>query len=135
MKEKGTFLYGVGTGSVVIGSIVWPFRWRVEVTAEQRSASGLLKRCFEARFESRLVRCTAFRSSAPKRRQPAWFPSLGVDDSGRKGPKARPNDFFSGLEPTFEKGVAQTAGVTPPDDLAVLHGYRCRDTADCEVTA
>ena len=30
-----------------------------------------------------LVRYTAFRSSAPKRRQPAWFPSFDAGDSGR----------------------------------------------------
>ena len=45
-------------------------------------ANSPLKKCFETRFEA-----FSFRSSAPKRSQPAWFPSFGADDSGRGVPK------------------------------------------------
>ena len=44
--------------------------------------SSLLKKCFEPRFRS-----FSFRSSASKRRQPAWFPSFDADHSGRGVPK------------------------------------------------
>ena len=52
------------------------------VESTRPGVSSPLKKCFEARFEA-----FSFRSSVPKRSQPAWFPSFGADDSGRGVPK------------------------------------------------